>query len=267
MPVERIFINKGMKRVELETYLAKELGKAGYGGTEVRRILTGTRVTISVERPGMVIGRKGKSIKQLTDDMEKKFGMENPQIEVVEIQKPELSGPIMAKHISFAMERGLPARSVGNNMIRRIMGAGARGVEIVISGRTGGERTRVSRFYQGYLSKAGEPAKNFVSSGQAVANLKQGVAGIKVFIMPPDMPLPGEIKFPKEVAKPAEAAPKVEPAPQKVETVAPAEKVEEKVETAESGAMAEETVETVELAEKSEEKAPETGEKNGDNKE
>jgi len=253
MPVERIFINKGMKRVELETYLAQELGRAGYGGTEIRRILTGTRVTISVERPGMVIGRKGKSIKQLTDDLEKKFGMENPQIEVVEIQKPELSGPIMAKHIAFAMERGLTVRSIGNNMIRRIMGAGARGVEIVVSGRIGGERSRTSRFYQGYLSKAGEPAKNFVSSGQAVANLKQGAAGIKVFIMPPDMPLPGEVKFGKEETKPAEAAPKVEPVPENLE----------KVETIESV----EKVETVESVEKAEEKAPETGEKIGDNKE
>ena len=242
MPVERIFINKGMKRVELETFLAQELGKAGYGGVDIRRILTGTRVTIFVERPGMVIGRKGRSIKQLTDDLEKKFGMENPQIEVIEIQKPELHGPIMAKHIAFALERGLSVRSIGQTMIRRIMAAGARGVEIVVSGRIGGERSRVARFYQGYLSKAGEPAKNFVSQGQAVAKLKPGIAGIKVSIMPPDVPLPGEIKFGKEEARPAEVAPKAEPSAEKAEKAEP-------------------SAETVA------EKAPEVGEKSGDNKE
>jgi small subunit ribosomal protein S3 len=217
MPVEKFFIDKGMKRVELETFLAHELGRAGYGGVDIRRTLTGTRVTISVERPGMVIGRKGKSIKQLTEELEKKFGLENPQVEVVEIQKPELSGPIMAKHLAFALERGLSVRSVGHNMVRRIMNAGARGVEIVISGRIGGERSRVARFYQGYLSKAGEPAKNFVSSGQAVAMLKPGTAGIKVSIMPPDVSLPGEIRTAWKETRPAEPVPKGETPKEKLD--------------------------------------------------
>ena len=96
MPIERTFIKRGLKRVELETFLVQELGQAGYGGVDVRRVPTGTRVTLYVDRPGMVIGRKGRSIKLLTEELEKRFGLENPQIEVVEIPKPELSGPIMA---------------------------------------------------------------------------------------------------------------------------------------------------------------------------
>ncbi|MEM3421617.1 MAG: 30S ribosomal protein S3 [Candidatus Hadarchaeum sp.] len=198
MPVEKHFIKQGIKRVQLETYLQNELSKAGYGGVDIKRVLTGTRVTIYVERPGMVIGKKGKSIKQLTDDLEQKFGLEKPQVEVVEIPKPELSGPIMAKHIAFALERGLSVRRVGQSMVRTIMGAGARGVEIVISGRIAGERSRSMRFYEGYLSKAGEPAQKLVSHGKAVAKLKPGIVGIKVSIMPPDVPLPGEIKIAEE---------------------------------------------------------------------
>jgi len=203
MPVERTFIKRGAKRVQLENFLVKELEKAGYGGAEIKRIPTGTQVTIYVERPGMVIGRKGKSIKQLTEELEKQYGLENPQIEVVELQKPELYAPIMAKRIAFALERGISVRRVGHAMVRRIMEAGARGVEIVISGKIAGERKRRERFYQGYLSKAGEPAERLVSVGYATANLKPGVAGVKVRIMPPEARLPDEIVI-EEEAQPAE---------------------------------------------------------------
>ena len=206
MPIEQTFIKRGLKRVELETFLERELGRAGYGGADVRRIPTGTRVALYVERPGMVIGRKGKSIRELTDELEKKFGLENPQVEVVEISKPEFCGPIMAKRAAFALERGIRPRRVGHNMLRRIMSAGARGAEIIITGRIAGERSRSERFYQGYLSKAGEPAEKLVSYGYATAKLKPGIAGVKVRIMPPDVPLPDEIKVEMEV-KPAEAVP------------------------------------------------------------
>ncbi len=206
MPVERTFIKLGLKRMELEEFLAMELGRAGYGGANIRRIPTGTRVALYVERPGMVIGRKGKNIKHLTDELAQRFGMENPQVEVVELTKPELCGQVIAKRIAFALERGISVRRVGYTALRRIMNAGARGAEITISGRIARERSRSQRFYQGYLSKAGEPAEKLVSYGYAVAILKAGAVGIKVSIMPPDVLLPNGLKLKME-EKPAEAAP------------------------------------------------------------
>jgi len=209
MPAERIFIKQGLKRAELEEYLEKELERSGYGGVDIRRIPTGTRVALYVERPGMVIGRKGRSIKQLTDELAQKYGLENPQVEVVEIKVPELSAPVMAKRIAFALERGINYRRVGYTTLRRIMRAGAKGAEIVISGKLSGERSRTGRFYDGYLKKAGEPALKFVSYGFAVAKLKPGVIGVKVKIMPPDVHLPDEIRLLEEKveAEPAEAKP------------------------------------------------------------
>ena len=209
MPAERIFIKQGLKRAELEEYLEKELERSGYGGVDIRRIPTGTRVALYVERPGMVIGRKGRSIKQLTDELAQKYGLENPQVEVVEIKVPELSAPVMAKRIAFALERGINYRRVGYTTLRRIMRAGAKGAEIVISGKLSGERSRTGRFYDGYLKKAGEPALKFVSYGFAVAKLKPGVIGVKVRIMPPDVHLPDEIRLVEEKVdvEPAEAKP------------------------------------------------------------
>jgi small subunit ribosomal protein S3 len=223
MPAEEVFIKKGLKRVELETYLEEELGRTGYGGVEVKRMATGTRVVLHVERPGMVIGRKGRSIKQLTENLEKNYGLENPQIEVVEIPRPELHAQIMAKRIAFALEKGIGVRRIGEMMLRRIMEAGARGVEIVITGRIAGERSRRQRFYAGYLSKAGEPALTIVSHGYAPAKLKAGIAGVRASIMPPDVPLPDEIK---EIAPPQPAQP---------QPAQPAAKVEEKVEEKSEG--------------------------------
>jgi small subunit ribosomal protein S3 len=197
MPVEDKFITMGLKRVELERYLEETLGRAGYAGVEIRRLPIGTRVTLYVERPGMVIGRKGRSINVLTEELEKRFGLEKPQVEVVEVQNPELCAPIMAKRIAFAIERGINIRRIGYQMLRRIMNAGARGVEIVIAGKIAGERKKRVRFYQGYICKTGELAEKHVSRGYATAMTKPGVIGVKVFIMPPDVPLPDEIKLPE----------------------------------------------------------------------
>lgn len=194
MPVEDKFIKLGLKKVELETFLEKELGRAGFGGMEIKRLPLGTHVTIYVERPGMVIGKRGRSINQLTEELEKRFGIEKPQLEVVEIQKPELCAPIMAKRIAFALERGVSVRRAGYMMLRRIMGAGARGVEVVIGGKIAGERKKSIRFYTGYLSKTGEPAKHLVSYGYAAAGLRPGTVGVKVRIMLPEIPTPDEIK-------------------------------------------------------------------------
>ena len=211
MPVERVFIEKGLKRAQLEEYLEKELEAAGYGGVDIRRTPMGTRITLYVERPGLVIGRKGRSIKQLTDVLARDYGVEKPQVEVAEIDVPELNASVMARRIAFALERGRYFRRVGHAALSQIMQAGARGVEINISGKVRGERHRCERFYEGYLKKAGEPASKFVREGYAVAKLKPGVLGIRVRIMPPDIRLPDEVRLVEEEkkveVKPAEEAP------------------------------------------------------------
>lgn len=205
MPIEDKFITMGLKRVDLERYLDEALGRAGYAGVEIRRLPIGTRVTLYVERPGMVIGRKGRSINQLTEELEKRFGLDKPQVEVVEIKEPEFCAPIMARRIAFAIERGINIRRVGYQMLRRIMSAGARGVEIIIAGKIAGERKKRVRFYQGYLCKTGDPAEKYVSKGYAAAKTKPGIIGVKVSIMPPNVPLPDEVKLPETVAPQVEA--------------------------------------------------------------
>lgn len=200
MSLEDVFIEKAKVNTRLEEFLNDELEKAGYGGVEIQRTPMGSRVTLYVERPGVAIGRKGRTVQELTEKLEDKFDIENPQIEVSEITVPEFSAPIMAKRIAFLLSRGLYFRRVGYGTLRRIMEAGARGAEIVISGKLSGDYAREERFYDGYLKKVGEPASRLVSTGHAVANLRAGTVGVRVKIMPPDVELPDEVEIKDEVA-------------------------------------------------------------------
>ncbi|KXB02086.1 hypothetical protein AKJ45_03725 [candidate division MSBL1 archaeon SCGC-AAA261F19] len=255
MSLEDVFIKKAKINAQLEEFLENELEKAGYGGVDIQRTPMGSRVTLYVERPGVAIGRKGRTVQDLTDKLEREFDIENPQIEVSEIEIPEFNAPIMAKRIAFLLTRGLYFRRVGYGTLRRIMEAGARGAEIVISGKLTGDYAREERFYDGYLKKVGEPASRLVSTGYAVANLRAGSVGVKVRIMPPDVELPDEVKI-KEKLAPEEEGPEEE-APEEVEEVSeelpeePKEKAEEEPKPEEEGELEEEPEET--LKEESEE--------------
>src|SRR5215210_8308989 len=87
------------RNMELNEYLAASLKDAGYGGVDVQKTPIGTRITLYVTRPGLVIGRKGSGIKDLTSRLEQRFGLNNPQISVMEIEVPELNPQIMANRI------------------------------------------------------------------------------------------------------------------------------------------------------------------------
>jgi small subunit ribosomal protein S3 len=134
--------------------------------------------------------------------------MENPQIEVEEIEKPELNANVMASKLADSLEKGVNFRRAAYGTLRRMMEAGARGVEIVISGKITGGRSRSLRFADGYLKKCGAPAIEQVDTGYAVAKRKMGVFGVNVKIMPPDAVLPDEIEFletePGEPTEPGE---------------------------------------------------------------
>ncbi len=195
MAIERRFIEENVKNATLDEYLAKTLQRAGYGGVDLKRSPLGTRIIVKIERPGLVIGRKGRSIKRLTERVETQFKMENPQIEVEEIEKPELNANVMASKLADSLEKGVNFRRAAYGTLRRMMEAGAKGVEIVISGKITGGRSRSIRFAHGYLKKCGAPAIEQVDTGYSIAKRKMGVFGVNVKIMPPDAVLPDEIKF------------------------------------------------------------------------
>ena len=202
--IEKDFVTEGLRRTKIDEYLEKELERAGYGGMEIQVTPLGTMVIVYAERPGMVIGRGGKTVRAITQNLKNKFDLDNPQVEVKEVDVPELNARIMASKIANMLQRGMHFRRVAYSTIRRIMGAGAQGVEVTISGKIRGSRSAVAKFTEGYIKKCGEPATKFVEEGFATAPLKPGVLGIVVRIMPPEAVLPDKVDILAPIAEPVE---------------------------------------------------------------
>ncbi len=195
MAIERKFVSDNIRKLQVKEYLRKELDRAGCGEIDIQRTPLGTRVMIFAQRPGIVIGRKGMSIRKLTEVLEGDFQIDNPQVEVNELGVPELNAQVMANGIASAIERGIHFRRAAYTTLRRIMEAGARGAQIEIAGKLTGERSKSVKFLDGYLKHCGEPAILHVKVGIAEANPKPGVIGVKVKIMPPGIKLPDDIEF------------------------------------------------------------------------
>lgn len=190
MAVERKFVAEGVRKARVEKYLVKELKRAGYGGMDIARTPLGTQVTIFAEKPGIVIGKGGKLVRQLTQDLATNYGVESPQIEVQQVANPSYNAQIMAERLANALERGWYFRKAGTSIIRRVMEAGALGCEVIIAGKLTGARARTQKFTEGYIKHSGEPSNTVVEKGYAVAIKKLGVIGVQVKLVPPDAKLP-----------------------------------------------------------------------------
>jgi small subunit ribosomal protein S3 len=196
MTNERKFIRENTKRALIKKFLLKEIEGAGFGGMNIQRTPIGTRINILVERPGMVIGKSGNKIKELTENIKTKFDVDNPQIEIQEAgASASLNAQIMAEKLAEALERGWHFRRAGHSTVRRIMNAGAKGCQIIIAGKLTGARHRTEKFTEGHVKYCGETAKEVMDNGYATAKLKPGVLGVKVRIMRPDAKLPDEIRL------------------------------------------------------------------------
>ena len=205
MADEQAFIEDGLQRTQIDEFFEEELGRAGYGGMDVAKTPMGTQIVLEAEKPGMVIGKGGKNIRKITTELEERFDMEDPQIDVQEVEEPDLNARVVADKLANALERGWYFRRAGHTTIDRIMESGALGAEIVLSGKVTGARSRVEKFNRGYIKHNGEPAENVVDSGKGVAVMQLGTIGVNVKIIPPDATLPDDF----EVAEGAEA-PEVE---------------------------------------------------------
>jgi len=196
MTGERKFIRENTNRILIKEFLIKKIEGAGFGGMNIQRTPMGTRINILVERPGMVIGKSGSKIKELTEAIKENFNVDNPQIEIEEAgSKASLNAKIMAEKLAEALERGWHFRRAGHSTVRRIMDAGAKGCQVIIAGKLTGARHRTEKFTEGHIKYCGETAREVMDVGYATAKLKAGVLGIKVRIMVPDAKLPDEINL------------------------------------------------------------------------
>ncbi len=198
--IERKFVNQNVKEFEIKEYIRTNLSRVGLSDVKLQRTPLGEKIIISTSRPGLVVGRSGTNITKLTQDLKQVFKLENPQIEIEEVLSIGLDVNIMAEMIANSLEKFGMARfkGIGHKAMADIMGSGAVGVEILISGKVPSARAKSWRFYQGYLKKCGDVAVSEVKVAYAAAQLKSGTVGIKVSIMLPGTILPDRLSLKEE---------------------------------------------------------------------
>jgi small subunit ribosomal protein S3 len=186
--VKKFFLGQALLKAKIDEYIAQNFYEAGYADVHLVRTGLGTRAHIYVERPALVIGRGGSTIRELQRIMSKVFNLENPQITVSQPEAPELNARVQAFRMARLIERGFHFRRVAFAMIRRVMANGALGVEVTISGKLVAERARFEKYKEGKVYKAGHVTEELVDKAVAYARLPMGVIGIEVVITKPGTP-------------------------------------------------------------------------------
>jgi len=166
----------------LKDYLREKIKDAGFSHAEISKTPTGTRVALHVTRPGIVIGRKGVGIRELTEELAEKFVLKNPQISVNEIPKPELTPNVMCNRMASHIERGTAFRRATMWTMQSIMNSGAMGVQITISGKLRGDRSAFEKHTAGVLPRAGHHADIIVAEDIAHVKTPMGLIGIRIRI-------------------------------------------------------------------------------------
>ncbi len=202
MAIERLFVGEGVKEMEVKKYLNKELRRAGLAAIVIQRTPLVTRIVLYCDRPALVIGRKGRNVKQVTKVIEEVYKIEKPELEIKKVENPNLEPNIVAYRIAAALERGMNPRKVGYKALQAIMREGAKGAEIIMSGKLVGKggRARSLKMRAGYLKKCGQPSFVQVLHGSTIASCKPGIIGVNVSIVPQTVRFPDEI----EIIKPEE---------------------------------------------------------------
>ena len=237
--IERQIVAANVNEFQIQEYIQNNLRNLGHSHIKLQRTPLGEKIVIYASRPGLIVGRKGQNIKQLTKDLKANFKLENPQIEINEVENVNLDAQIVAERIAGALERFGSQRfkGIGHRVLSDVMAAGAHGVEVLISGKIPSSRAKRWRFYQGYLKKCGDIALIGVRKAYAVAELKTGTVGIQVRIMPPDTKLPDNIELveePLEILEeikeaPVKEKPKAKAKPKVKKTTKPKAKKEKEV--------------------------------------
>lgn len=227
--IERDFVNRKKKEYQIQEFIKDSLRGAGISESKIQRTPLGEKIIISASRPGLIIGSGGSNIKKLTSQLKKEFDLDNPQIEINEIKDDNLVASVVAEKIATSLEKygTMRFKGIGHKAMTDTLGAGAKGIEILISGKIPSARARVWRFYQGYIKKCGNAAVTIVDTAYEVANLKSGIVGVKVSIMPPDVKLPDHISMIEEDEEVKDV--KVEELPEK-KSKKVEEEIKEKVE-------------------------------------
>lgn len=184
------FVADGVFYAELNSLFTRELAEDGYSGVEVRVTPARTEIIIRATRTKSVLGEKGRRIRELTAVVQKRFKFKDGSVELYaeRLENRGLSAIAQAESLRYKLLGGLAVRRACYGVVRFVMESGAKGVEVVVSGKLRGQRAKSMTFRDGYMIKSGQPRQDFVDQAARHVLLRLGVIGVKVIIMLPHDP-------------------------------------------------------------------------------
>ncbi|KAJ1675782.1 40S ribosomal protein S3 [Spiromyces aspiralis] len=185
------FVADGIFHAELNQFFQRTLASEGYSGCEIRVTPARTEIIIRATRTQDVLGEKGRRIRELTYIVQKRFGFPEGTVELYaeKVAARGLSAVAQAESVKFKLLEGLAVRRAAYSVLRYVMESGAKGCEVVVSGKLRAARAKAMKFSDGFMVHSGHPASVYIDTAVRHVNMKQGkyrimcVLGIKVKIM------------------------------------------------------------------------------------
>jgi len=173
---------------KVRKYLQSKIGNAGLVQVDIERSLTKIKIVLFVSRPGVVIGRGGVNLEQVKKEVERILNVSKLKkdklkvdLRVEEVKDADLSAKLVAERIAEQLIKRFPHRRAISQAMERVMGAGAQGVKISISGRIGGaEIARNEKYHEGNIPT--QTIRSNIDYFHAPAKTRSGYVGIKVWI-------------------------------------------------------------------------------------
>jgi len=182
---KRKFVADGVFYAELNEFLERTLAEDGYAGVEVRVTPIRTEIIIRATRTREVLGEKGRRIRELTAVVQKRYGFPENSVELFaeRVENRASCAMAQAESLRYKLLGGLAVRRACYGVVRFIMENGAKGCEVIISGKLRAQRAKVMKFKDGYLISTGEPKRHYIDEAVRHVLMRQGVLGVKVKIM------------------------------------------------------------------------------------
>jgi small subunit ribosomal protein S3 len=177
---EKDFSDKLQEDQKIRNYIHSRLKKAGISRILIERTPKRAVITIHTSRPGIVIGRSGKEITQLEEEL-KQITNKDVKILIHEIKRPELDAYLLGENIAQQLEGRMSFRRAMKMAITSAMRMGAEGVRVMCAGRLGGaEIARTEQYKEGRIPL--HTLRADIDYAQATANTIYGTIGVKVWI-------------------------------------------------------------------------------------
>ncbi len=167
----------------IRDFLQKKIYSAGIVAIRIERSTKKIKISLTVSRPGLVIGRGGKELEATKKDIQNLLSNRklDIDIQVEEFKNTDLSAKLIAEKIAYQLTKRMPYRRIVNIAMERSISAGAKGVKIVLSGRiNGAEISRREKFSQGKVPLS--TIRTQIDYHQCPSLTRSGYIGVKVYL-------------------------------------------------------------------------------------